>query len=338
MLKNLMTIILNLLALAAFCTSVVWAQGETLPRGEGVVSVFYVRSNTAKHFDFLGQRTRIIPPAGADFRGTAETNLVSLDVAYGLTNRLEVHVTVPYAQSKVTSLDQQGQVLNNANQSPSNRGLSNVRFGVRYNFVSEPYFLTAKFDVKTAASTPDPERLFNGTSLPIQEGQTDFDLVGEFSKSFTVANRGLRIGGEAGIRLRRTQKDGALDTFTIEKLPVSPANEFIYGFRVSYGLWPRVSVSLAGDGLRQGNYDVPFRFTRVGENGEVKTVGTQGNLPPGFQPDFPQQTGRRIFSLGPLANVNLTSRLAITGGVLFTVAGRNYPAGQFWVLGVSRFF
>jgi hypothetical protein len=315
-----------------------FAQGEVLQKGEGVVSFFFIRSSTDRRFDFTGARVRVIPPAGVEFRGRSETNVFSFDVAYGLTSRLEVHATVPLVQTSVKSIDAQGRALSNSEQSPRISGVGNVRFGFRYSFVSEPFFLTAKFDVKTPRDSGDLEKLFNGTTLPVEEGQTDFDITGQISKGYSLFGRGLRVGGEAGIRIRRTQKEGALDTFTREKLPVSPANEFIYSFRVGYGLLPRLSVSLIGDGIRQGDYDAPFHFTRIGPNGNLKTVGTQGSLPPGFKPDFEKQSGRRIFSLGPLASVFVTPRTVITGGVMFAVSGQNYPAGRFWILGVSRSF
>lgn len=335
---SLFIALLFMLATGTTEASKLFAQAETLPRGRGVVSVFYLRSDTDRQFDFLGNRVRVIPPAGPDFRGESHTEVLSFDLAYGLTNRLEAHLNIPLARTRLASIAADGQPLNNPDQSPSASGLSNVRFGVRYNLVNEKFFLTAKFDVKTAAATPNVEKLFNGTTLPVEEGQTDYDLTGVISKSFSLASRSISVGGEAGIRLRRPQAEGALDTFTLKKLPVSPANEFIYNFRVSYGLLPRLSIALVGDGISQGNYRVPFRFTRIGNNAELKTVGTQGSLPPGFKPDFEKQTGRRIFSLGPTASLTITPRTVITGGILFTAAGRNYPAGHFLVLGVSRFF
>ncbi len=327
-----------LLLIIGGVASRVLAQAETLPHGRGVVSVFYLRSETDRQFDFLGQRVRVIPPAGAEFRGLSRTEVLSFDLAYGITNRLEAHVNLPLARTKLSSIGADGKVINNPDQSPSASGLSNVRFGVRYNLVNEKFFLTAKFDVKTPAATPNVEKLFNGTTLPVEEGQTDYDLTGLISRSFSIGDHSLGVGGEAGIRFRRPQQDGALDTFTGKKLPVSPAKEFICNFRVSYGLLPRLSVALVGDGITQGDYNVPFRFTRLGNSGELKTVGTQGTLPAGFKPDFEKQTGRRIFSLGPTLNVTVTPRTVVTGGVLFTAAGRNYPAGRFLVLGVSRFF
>ncbi|MGH9846576.1 MAG: hypothetical protein ACREEM_48375 [Blastocatellia bacterium] len=314
------------------------AQGETLQKGQVAVSFTYVRSDTGKTFDFFGNRARIIPPAGSNFRGSSETDVYSTEVAWGLTNKLELHVGIPLARGKVFSIDAGGKVLDTPEQSPSSAGLSNIRFGARYNLVSKPFFLTAKFDAKAPASTPDPERLFSGASLPIREGQWDFDLTGQVSKGLRLFGRPFSIGGEAGIRFRLEQRDGGFDTFTRQTVPVKPANEFIYNFRATYGVFSRLSLSLYGDGIAQGDFDVPFRFARVGDSGDGVTVGTLGKIPVGFKPDVEQQTGRRIFSIGPLATVNLNSRTSVTGGVLFTVAGRNYPAGQFWVISVSRFF
>ncbi len=319
-------------------TNVAWAQAETLPRNKGIVSVVYVRSDTETRFDFLGDRVRVIPPAGSEFRGSTTTDIISTDVAFGITNPLEAHINIPFARVQGESIGADGRVIKNPAQSPSEVGLSNVRFGVRYNIVSEPFVLTAKFDIKTPASAADVEKAFNGTALPVQEGQVDFDLTGQASKRVLLFNRSFRLDGEAGVRFRRTQKDGALDTFTGETLPISPAKEFIYNFRITYAITRRLSLTLAGDGIEQGDFKVPFRFIRVGENGDLKTVGTQGSIPPGFNSDFEEQTGRRIFSLGPVASVAVTGRTTIFGGLLFTVSGRNYPAGQFLVLGVSRAF
>lgn len=337
--KMLFSILTVVMVSGVIGTDSVWAQAETLPKGRGIFSVFYTRSDTEKRFDFLGDRVRVIPPAGPDFRGTTKTNLLSFDVAYGITDRLEAHVTIPYANSELASIGRDGRVIKDPPEfSPSASALSNVRFGVRYNLVNEPFYLTAKFDVKLPANSTDLQRGFAGTTLPIDEGQTDFDITGQISKSFIVKDRTLRIGGEAGIRLRKAQKDGAIDAFTNEVLPIDPANEFIYNFQVNYSLFSRLSLTLAGNGIEQGNFDVPFRTIRVGNDGIVKTVGTQGALPPGFKPDFDQQTGRRIFAIGPLANFSITPRTIVTGGVLFAVDGRNYPAGQFWILGLSRVF
>lgn len=314
------------------------AQGETLQKGQVAVTFTYVRSDTGESFNFFGDRMRIIPPAGPSFRGLSETDVYSTDVAWGLTNKLELHASIPFARGKVSSIGADGQALDTPDQSPSSSGLSNIRFGARYNFVSEPFFLTARFDAKAPAGTPDPERLFSGASLPIREGQWDFDVTGQFSKGVSLFGRGLSIGGEAGIRFRLEQSDGGFDTFTRQTVPVKPANEFIYNFRVTHQVFSRLSLSLYGDGVAQGDFDVPFRFARTSDDGDGITVGTLGNIPAGFKPDIEQQAGRRILSLGPLATVNLTSRTSVTGGALFAVAGRNYPAGQFWVFSVSRFF
>ncbi|MBX7222963.1 MAG: hypothetical protein K1Y36_23645 [Blastocatellia bacterium] len=329
---------LLLVVILSGLTERVSAQAETLPKNRSVFSAFYTRSDTDKRFDFFGNRVRVIPPGGPQFTGFTKTDIVSFDYAYGITDRLEAHFTVPYAHSEVATVGADGKTIKDPTASPVDSAISNVRFGFRYNLVREPLYVTAKFDVKLPANSGSLQKAFAGATLPVDEGQTDFDITGQVSKSFIVKDRTLRIGGEAGIRIRRTQKDGGVDAFTNEVLPIKPGNEFIYNFQVNYGINRFLSLTLAGNGIEGRSFDVPFRTIRVGNDGEVKTVGTKGKLPPGFKPDFDKQSGRKIFSLGPLANISITPRTIVTGGVLFAARGQNYPAGYFLVLGVSRIF
>ena len=222
-----------------------------------------------------------------------------------------------------------------AEQSPASSGLSNIRLGARYNLLSRPSFVTAKVDIKAPASTPNLEELFNGVTLPIREGQTDIDFAVQISKTFSIGEHALSVGGELGYRVRLTQRKGALDTFTRGSLPVKPGNEVIYNLRAAYHVMPGLTLLLHGDGMEEGDYGVPFRFTRIGNDGVLRTVGAQG-APNGFLPDFAKQTGRRIFTLGPLASIGLNRRTSVAGGVLLAARGRNFPAGKFWVLSVSR--
>lgn len=324
------------LALIAWLPAVAFAQADVIPQGHAVASLNYIRSDTDSRFDFLGEHVRVIPPAGPLFQGRALTNVLALDLAYGMWRKVDVHVTVPLAFSSQPSVQADGSTIRGQEASPSSAGLSNVRVGARYNFFTKPFSLTFKFDVKLPASVPDLEAQFNGTTLPIREGQTDYDFSGQASRSFQVGDRALMIGGEAGYRYRSRQAKGALDTFTRAALAVKPGDELIYNFRVTYALLRRVTASLNADGIAGADFSVPFRFTRVGDDGSLRTVGTQGSVPPGFTPDYLKQSGRRIFSLGPMTNIRVTRRTYIGGGVLFALAGRNYPAGRFYVLGITR--
>jgi hypothetical protein len=324
-----------LIALLAASPQLIFAQAEVIPPRHAVVSFVYTRSDTGRRFDFLGGRDRVIPPAGPLFTGRAITDVLSLDIAYGILPRLDAHVNIPYAFSSTPSIESNGSRIPNGQQSPSSSGVSNLRFGARYNLVRRPLFVTARIDIKAPASTPNLEELFNGVTLPIREGQTDIDLSGQVSKSLRIGEHAFSVGGELGYRIRTTQQKGALDTFTLAALPVKPGNEIIYNLRVAYPVAPRISLLLNGDGIEGNNFDVPFRFTRIGNDGLIRTVGTVA-APEGFTPDYAQQTGRRIFTLGPLLAIRLNRRTSVSGGVLFTVAGRNFPAGQFYVVGITR--
>nr|HNH83671.1 hypothetical protein [Acidobacteriota bacterium] len=56
--KALFTILTVMMVSGVIGTDSVWAQAETLPKGRGIFSVFYTRSDTEKRFDFLGDRVR----------------------------------------------------------------------------------------------------------------------------------------------------------------------------------------------------------------------------------------------------------------------------------------
>lgn len=326
---------ISLLILLAALPDAAYGQAEILAPGRLFANFTYVRSDTGARFDFLGDRVRIIPPAGKEFRGQSVTNVLALDVSYGLRRNWEVHVTIPYAISQQRSILPDGSTIQSKEQSPSSTGFSNVKAGFRYNVWQSPWVITAKCDVKFAQTTPDLEQQFNGTTLPISEGQIDLDMAGQISRTIRIREHPISFGGEGGYRVRFTQGEGALDTFTRTPRPVKPPNEFFYSYRVAYPVWRRFTLLATGSGIEAHDYDVPFRLAALGNDGRVVTVGTQG-APDGFVPDYRKQTGRRISALGPLAAISLGHGTSVAGGVLFTLSGQNYPAGKFWVISLSK--
>jgi hypothetical protein len=308
-----------------------FAQAETSAKGHGIVSVFYSRNTSDERFDFNGDRTRLTPTGGGDLT----TDLFTIQSAYGVTDRLEVEVLIPVVlNSEVQTVGISSSNLLERRQADAS-GIANARFNVRYNLVREPFFLTARFGVKTRANSTDLQRTQSPILTPIDEGTTDYELAGQLSRQFGR----VKIGGEAGVRFRGDQDDAVIDADVTSRrrVTISPANEFIYRFQASYSLSRRFAVSLLGDGTVQGDYDAPFRTIVVGDDFRIRTVGTQ-NAPPNVTPDFRRQTGRRLLKLGPFASFSVTPRTVITGGVQFAADGRNAPTGSFFSIGISRFF
>lgn len=325
--------ILALAALAAGFSSTAFGQAETSLKGHGIVSVFFSRSTADERFDFNGNRTRITPVGVPN--GSLTTSTFTIQGAYGLTNRLEIEVLIPVvlnSEVRTVGLGMNNQITPRRAEAS---GIASSRFNVRYSLVREPFFLTARFGVKTSANSRELQQTQSPILTPIDEGTTDYELAGQISRRFGR----FRIGGEAGIRFRGDQSDAVIDNdpASRRRVTVSPGNEFIYNFQVSYSVHRRLTVSLLGDGLSQGSYNAPFRTILVGNGFLPRTVGTIG-APSGVTPDFREQTGRRLFKIGPFANFAVTPKTFITGGVQFAANGRNTPAGTFFSVGLSRTF
>ncbi len=308
-------------------------QAETTPRGHGFGSLFFVRHSSTGRFDFDGQRTRLTPPGQPD--GRLMTSLFMAQGVYGLTDRLEVEVLVPVvltSEVRTVGLNPAGEIVPRRAEAS---GIANARFNVRYNFRREPFFVTARFGVKTKANSTRLQQTQSPILSPIDEGTTDIELAGQLSRRWGR----FRLGGEAGLRLRGNQTDAVVnpDPTARQRVVVSPANEFIYSLRASYQATRRISLFLLADGLTQGSYDAPFRTVFLGDSFTQRTVGTR-DIPPGATPDLERQTGRRLFKLGPFASFAITPRTILTGGLQFAAAGRNTPTGTFVTVGISRFF
>lgn len=310
-----------------------FAQAETSQKGHGLASIFFSRNTTDERFDFNGDRTRLTPAGSRN--GTLTTSTLTFQAAYGITNRLEVEVLIPVVlNSEVRTVGLNAQNLIEPRRAEAS-GIASTRVNVRYNLVREPFFLTARFGFKSSANSKDLQQTQSPVLSPVDEGTNDYEFAGQISRRFGR----FKIGGEAGIRIRGDQSDAVVDNdpASRRRVTVSPANEFIYNFQASYSVSRRFSLSLLADGVAQGNYDTPFRTVFIGDGFTTRTVGTIG-APTGTTPDFRRQTGRQLFKLGPFANLSVTPRTVITGGVQFAAAGRNAPSGTFFTVGVSRFF
>jgi hypothetical protein len=308
-------------------------QAETTPRGHGFGSLFFSRHSSTERFDFNGQRTRLTLPGQPD--GRLLTSLFMIQGVYGLTDRLEAEVLVPIvltSEIRTVGLTPTGEIVP---RRAAASGIANARFNIRYNFRREPFFVTARFGLKTRANSTRLQQTQSPILAPIDEGTTDIELAGQLSRRWGR----FRLGGEAGLRLRGNQTDAGVnpDPASRQRVNVSPANEFIYSLRAGYQATRRISLFLLADGLAQGSYDAPFRTVFLGNDFTPRTVGTR-NPPPGVVPDLQRQTGRRLFKLGPFASFAVTPRTILTGGIQFAVAGQNTPTGTFVTVGISRLF
>ena len=91
-------------ALAAVClalfASVASAQAFLPPAGEGNITVTYQNALARGHLDLNGNRM-----PGESGRDPTQTHSVTMDVEFGLTDRLAVDVSLPYIRSKYGGSD-----------------------------------------------------------------------------------------------------------------------------------------------------------------------------------------------------------------------------------------
>ena len=105
------------------------------------------------------------------FNGKVKSNALYLDVWYGLTDRFELQLQLPYfdiAFEDDVNPDR-----------PSSQGLGDVRFGLRYRVPFRPIVTTFRIGVKA------PTGFFNKDSevVPIGDGQWDMDISADFGRS-----------------------------------------------------------------------------------------------------------------------------------------------------------
>lgn len=120
--------------------------------------------------------------------GEVEALAIFTDIAYGLTDGLEIGVKLPFYAVRFTNLSNPAR--------PGTTTLGDLRLYVRYRLLNGPVVATLRAAVKspTGAFTIDAE------VVNVSEGQWDFELFGEVGKSFWPLP--IWVSAEAGYRLR----------------------------------------------------------------------------------------------------------------------------------------
>ncbi|MFQ5601839.1 MAG: transporter [bacterium] len=159
------------------------------------------------------------------FDGESKFTAVFLDIGYGLTDRLELKVQVPFYDIQFTD-------LSNPERDGTN-DIGDIRFGARYRFITLPFVATFKVEAKA------PTGFFNKEAevIPIGDGQWDLELVGQFGRSLYPVTGYLNF--DVGYRIRFEP-----DPQTSTRIP---GNEIIFrgegGFNVMNNLLLKLAVS-----------------------------------------------------------------------------------------------
>ena len=150
----------------------VGAGAWTLPRGQLWGKLTYFQQQTQEWY--VGKGRFGVPGTRAryDFDGQYESRAVFFEGLYGVTDRLDLGLQVPYFDQSFA---------NTVFAEPrTDTGLSDIRALAKLRLLAKPLVLAFKAGVKV----PTGEFKNEDGLIPVGEGQWDFDFVGQVGRSF----------------------------------------------------------------------------------------------------------------------------------------------------------
>jgi hypothetical protein len=188
-----------------------------LPRGRTNVQVAFLHQDTTDRYFLDGDRIPYF------FDGRSRTSALYVDARYGLTDRIEAMLQVPFFRVRFDDLSDDRQ----------SSGLGDVRLGLRYNLLKDSPVATVDVRVKFPTGT----FINDAEVVPVGEGQWDLDLAGEVAHSFWP--RPFYVNGRAGYRFRGPNEESGIDF----------GDEVFWLAEVGYAVSARIGLKLVARGL-----------------------------------------------------------------------------------------
>ncbi|MCH9008292.1 transporter [candidate division KSB1 bacterium] len=224
------------------------------------------------------------------FDGEGRVSALFLKARYGLFNSLELTLEVPYFNISFTDLADP--------ERDNTTGIGDVRFGARYNILSQPIVTTFKVEAKA------PTGFFNKDTeaVPIGDGQWDLEFEGRFGKSLWPLPGYVNLDLGYRFRFKPDEETSTLD----------PGDEFYFNGEAGYSLTRSFLLKMALRGL----FGKKFKQTGV-------TI---------------EDSEREILVLEPGFYWVVKGPLALESSVQVSMSGKNFFAGQVYSFGVSYTF
>ncbi len=164
------------------------------------------------------------------FDGESTFKALFVDIQYGLLNRVDLLVQIPFYDISFTD------TVNP--ERPGTSQFGDLRFGTKVRILMKPFVGSIKIQAKA------PTGLFNKDTeiVPVGDGQWDLEFVGQIGKSLWPI-KGY-VNGDFGYRIRF-----ARDVNTFE-----PGNEFFFRGEAGYTIYPKILVKAAINGLYGGKF------------------------------------------------------------------------------------
>ena len=188
-----------------------------LPRGRTNVQVAFLHQDTTDRYFLDGDRIPYF------FDGRSRTSALYVDARYGLTDRIEAMLQVPFFRVRFDDL---------ADDRKSS-GLGDVRLGLRYNLLKDSPVATLDVRVKFPTGT----FVNDAEVVPVGEGQWDLDLAAEVAHSFWP--RPFYVNGRAGYRFRGPNEESGIDF----------GDEVFWLVEGGYAVSARIGLKLVARGL-----------------------------------------------------------------------------------------
>ena len=290
-------IFLLLVALSLLLPQTASAGAWTLEKGRIWSKVTFMSQLTDEHYDADGNAVEI--PADARY----QSQQVYFDFYYGLTDRIDLGLQIPYISHKFVDKDASNDIATPPPALETESGLGDVRGVAKINLVQSTGLVgTLKFGFKA----PIGEYRAVPEALSVTGGQWDFDVVAQIGRSFWPVP--VYSNFDLGYRLRREYKDS--DDVAPDRT-YTPGAEFVFNAEIGYSPTDKLLVALKYEGIVGAEYDA---------------ISNQG---------APETLSQSVTYLAPTILLGLHPNLSLEASARMTAGGSRYFAGPTYAVGLS---
>ena len=290
---------LLIIALSILLPQMASAGAWTLGKGHVWSKITYMSLSTNEHYDNDGNASEI--PA------RYKSQQVYFDVYYGLNDRIDVGVKIPYISNEFVDVSPEHPFYGAPDKKDS--GLGDIRGVAKINLVNSADLVGT---LKLGFKAPMGEYREVPEALSITGGQWDFEVVAQLGRSFYPVPVYGNV--DLGYRLRGEYADpnpgdaGGVDrTYT-------PGAEFVFNAEAGYSPMDKLLVALKYESIIGAEYD------------------TINNPPAGSKVETLNQS---VAYLAPTVLVGLHPSVSLEAQARMTVSGSRYFAGSTYGVGLS---
>ncbi len=235
------------IALCVLVPHTAYGGAWTLQKGQMWSKLNLLTQSTSEHYLENGDV--------GEFPATYKSNQLFLDVFYGVNDRVDIGIQIPYCGNKFVDI---ASVVGLPEENAKESGIGDLRGYTKINLVQQAIVATLKLGFKAPIGEyrPAPE------AISVSEGQWDFDIIFQIGGSLYPAPMYANI--DLGFRLRQENETG-----------YDPPEELIYNAEIGYSLTDKFLLALKLEGLRgddrRTTYVVPTVLIGLNQNLSIET-------------------------------------------------------------------